>query len=141
MYSTPELRATYRVKMYHLKRNVHFVIMGSVFDTPVQIHKIYDLKGSLIGRKASEKERSSGGVLKDQDLLDDHFVFRLGGIYTHRTVLVLASVIPTRSCALRLYLKDVTAREGLTFAFNVPDLLLVQVSLLSWVPMPMSRCL
>jgi len=59
----------HRVKMYHLRRKVHFVIMTSVFDTPQKIHTIYDLKGSTIGREATEKERESGGVLKDMDLL------------------------------------------------------------------------
>jgi hypothetical protein len=34
----------HRVKMYHLRRKVHFVIMGSVFDTTEMIHTIYDLK-------------------------------------------------------------------------------------------------
>jgi 1-phosphatidylinositol-4-phosphate 5-kinase len=55
----------YRVSMYHLRRKVRFVIMGSVFDTPEKIHTIYDLKGSLLGRAATEKEKLSGGVLKD----------------------------------------------------------------------------
>ena len=59
----------HRVKMYHLRRKVHFVIMTSVFDTPQKIHTIYDLKGSTIGREATEKEREKGGVLKDMDLL------------------------------------------------------------------------
>jgi 1-phosphatidylinositol-4-phosphate 5-kinase len=59
----------HRVKMYHLRRKVHFVIMTSVFDTPQKIHTIYDLKGSTIGREATEKERENGGVLKDMDLL------------------------------------------------------------------------
>jgi hypothetical protein len=45
----------HRVKMYHLRRKVHFVIMTSVFDTPEKIHTVYDLKGSLIGRQASPK--------------------------------------------------------------------------------------
>ena len=58
----------HRVKMYHLRRKVHFVIMTSVFDTPSKINTIYDLKGSLIGRCATVKEKESGGVLKDMDL-------------------------------------------------------------------------
>ena len=53
----------HRVKMYHLRRKVHFVIMGSVFDTPEQIHTIYDLKGSMIGRESTQKERDQGDVL------------------------------------------------------------------------------
>jgi 1-phosphatidylinositol-4-phosphate 5-kinase len=57
--------------MYHLRRKVHFVIMASVFDTPATINKIYDLKGSSVGRSATEKERMGGGVLKDNDLIAD----------------------------------------------------------------------
>ena len=64
--------------MYHLRRKVHFVIMRSVFDSPVQIHTIYDLKGSLIGRSATERERASGGVLKDNDLIADKRTIHLG---------------------------------------------------------------
>ena len=64
--------------MYHLRRKVHFVIMVSVFDTPAVINTIYDLKGSTIGRSATPKERSSGGVLKDNDLLADGAKLHLG---------------------------------------------------------------
>jgi hypothetical protein len=38
----------------------------------------YDLKGSLVGRQASHKDRETGGVLKDQDLLSDGMKFHLG---------------------------------------------------------------
>ena len=68
----------HRVKMYHLNRKIHFVIMASVFDTTEVIHQIYDLKGSLIGRSATEAERANGGVLKDNDLVDDEVKFHLG---------------------------------------------------------------
>jgi hypothetical protein len=68
----------HRITMYHLRRKVHFVIMASVFDTPSPIHKIYDLKGSMIGRLASEMERENGGVLKDADLLQDQLKIHLG---------------------------------------------------------------
>ncbi len=68
----------HRIKMYHLRRKVHFVIMSSVFDTAAQINTIYDLKGSLVGRSATEKERASGGVLKDCDLIADHRKLHLG---------------------------------------------------------------
>ena len=64
--------------MYHLRRKVHFVIMASVFDTPAEIHTIYDLKGSLVGRSATEKERTTGGVLKDNDLISDKRKLHLG---------------------------------------------------------------
>ena len=44
----------HRVKMRFLGAQMHFVIMGSVFDTPRQIHRRFDLKvrwptGSLAG--------------------------------------------------------------------------------------------
>lgn len=68
----------FRIEMYHLRRKVHFVIMTSVFDSPVKINTIYDLKGSLIGREATAKDRESGGVLKDMDLLHDHRKIHLG---------------------------------------------------------------
>ncbi|CAH0473263.1 unnamed protein product [Peronospora belbahrii] len=70
----------HRVKMHYLRRKMHFVIMASVFDTPLEIHARYDLKGSRIGRHASvkEHERGSAGVLKDNDLLDKGFHLQMG---------------------------------------------------------------
>lgn len=68
----------HRVKMYQFRRKVHFVIMTSVFNTPEEIHKIYDLKGSTIGRAATAKEKASGGVMKDLDLIDSGEKFHLG---------------------------------------------------------------
>jgi hypothetical protein len=68
----------HRVTMTHLRRKVHFVIMTSVFDTPQPIHTIYDLKGSLIGREATQIERTKGGVLKDLDLIKDKQKLHLG---------------------------------------------------------------
>jgi len=62
----------HRIEMYHLRRKVHFVVMTSVFDTPNKIGRMYDLKGSLVGRNASEEDREQGcGVWKDNDLLVD----------------------------------------------------------------------
>ena len=54
----------YKVKMYHLKRNVKFVIMGSVFDTDVNLTTMFDLKGSSLGRDAG----AGDAVQKDNDL-------------------------------------------------------------------------
>lgn len=67
----------HRVKMYHLRRKVHFVIMTSVFDTPQKIHTIYDLKGSTIGRRPLRTRRTAG-VLKDLDLLKTGKKFQFG---------------------------------------------------------------
>ena len=64
----------YRVKMNHLRRNVHFVVMKSVFNTDKRIDKVWDLKGSLVGRSAKPGE----SVFKDKDLLDSNFKVMMG---------------------------------------------------------------
>ncbi|CEG46194.1 Phosphatidylinositol-4-phosphate-5-kinase (PIPK-C) [Plasmopara halstedii] len=70
----------HRVKMHHLRKKMHFVIMASVFDTPLDIHARFDLKGSRVGRHATLKEhqRGSAGVLKDNDLLEKGFHLQMG---------------------------------------------------------------
>ena len=54
----------YRVKLYHLRRNVKFVVMKSVYDTDKFLNQLYDLKGSSTGRDA----KPSDAVKKDNDL-------------------------------------------------------------------------
>jgi hypothetical protein len=54
----------YRVKLYHLRRNVKFVIMNSVFDTDKYISSFFDVKGSKLGRDAKPGEM----VKKDNDI-------------------------------------------------------------------------
>lgn len=54
----------YRVKMYHLRRNVKFVIMNSVYFTDKHLQSFYDLKGSVLGREAKPHQ----DVKKDNDL-------------------------------------------------------------------------
>jgi 1-phosphatidylinositol-4-phosphate 5-kinase len=54
----------YRVKLYHLRRNVKFVIMNSVYYTDKYLQTFYDLKGSSVGRDAKPGQ----AVLKDNDL-------------------------------------------------------------------------
>uniref|UniRef100_A0A7S1U3Z0 PIPK domain-containing protein n=1 Tax=Phaeomonas parva TaxID=124430 RepID=A0A7S1U3Z0_9STRA len=68
----------HRVKMRHISKVMHFVIMGSVFHTGLPIHVSYDLKGSTVGRMVSEEERAKGKVRKDQDLLKDERRLQLG---------------------------------------------------------------
>ncbi|KAI9910971.1 hypothetical protein PsorP6_010776 [Peronosclerospora sorghi] len=70
----------HRVKMHHRRRTLHFVIMASVFDTALDVHARFDLKGSRIGRHASpsEQARGSAGVLKDNDWLDKGCSLELG---------------------------------------------------------------
>src|SRR3569623_3456474 len=54
----------YRVKLYHLRRNVKFVIMNSVYYTDKYLQTFYDLKGSTIGRDAKPGQT----VKKDNDM-------------------------------------------------------------------------
>jgi len=56
----------YRVKLHHLRRNVKFVIMNSVYYTDKYIQSFYDLKGSVTGRVATVGQ----DVKKDNDLRD-----------------------------------------------------------------------
>lgn len=68
-----------RIKFYHLRRKVRFVVMMSVHPTPLHVHTTYDLKGCTHGRRTTAKERDRdarlgiGLHLKDLDLLDDGF--------------------------------------------------------------------
>lgn len=71
----------HRIKMPHMRRAVHFVVMQSVFYGDRDVHTMYDLKGSTVGRAASTKERARGHsrcVFKDLDLLSHHDVIALG---------------------------------------------------------------
>ena len=54
----------YRVKLYHLQRNVKFIVMNSVFDTDKLLASFYDLKGSRMGRNSKPNE----SVKKDNDV-------------------------------------------------------------------------
>lgn len=60
--------------MPHLGKNVPFVVMKSVFDSEKRIHKIWDLKGSKVGRKAKEGE----AVFKDLDFLEQGAKLEIG---------------------------------------------------------------
>mmetsp|Transcript_22649 Transcript_22649/g.28575 ORF Transcript_22649/g.28575 Transcript_22649/m.28575 type:complete len:523 (-) Transcript_22649:130-1698(-) len=57
----------YRVKIPDLGKSIHFVIMKSVFNTELEIHKIWDLKGSTLGRRAKRGD----SVHKDLDIMDE----------------------------------------------------------------------
>lgn len=68
----------HRVKMHHLRRKMHFIIMASVFDTPLEVQARFDLKGSTVGRRGTPKDRLTHGVLKDMDLVDSGFRLQVG---------------------------------------------------------------
>ncbi len=67
----------YRVKIPDLGKSVHFVIMKSVFNTECEIHKIWDLKGSTLGRRAKRGD----SVHKDLDILDEGRKIHVGAKY------------------------------------------------------------
>jgi len=71
------LCGAHRVKLPHLRRRMHFVIMMSVFAEATiarPVHRIYDLKGATAGRKAKADET----VRKDLDILSDGQTLKLG---------------------------------------------------------------
>jgi hypothetical protein len=54
----------------HKKKQIRFLVMASVFHTNLLIHRVFDLKGSAVGRNASAKEKKAQvPVLKDNDFL------------------------------------------------------------------------
>jgi hypothetical protein len=71
----------HRIKMPHIRRKIHFVVMQSVFFGDNDIHEMYDLKGSTVGRAATEKEKARGPgkcVYKDLDLIASGTKIKLG---------------------------------------------------------------
>ncbi|CAE7467355.1 unnamed protein product [Symbiodinium natans] len=48
-------------------QKVYFVVMGNMFNTPFEIHKRYDLKGSWVGRVTKDEDRDPSVALKDVD--------------------------------------------------------------------------
>lgn len=100
----------HRVKMHHLRRKMHFIIMASVFDTPLEIHGRFDLKGSRVGRRASIKERNSNGVLKDMDLLDSGFRLQMGA---ERRAMLLVQVRKDVEFLKRMKIMDYSMLIGI----------------------------
>ncbi|CAJ1950192.1 unnamed protein product [Cylindrotheca closterium] len=80
----------YRIKVPRRKskrgfRKTHFVVMRSTFDTVLPMHKKFDLKGSLVGREASESDKKKlFPVLKDKDLQNSGLKLQLGEEYTSK---------------------------------------------------------
>ena len=63
------------VQLYNL--TLYFVVMQSVFLTPVVIHERYDLKGSTVDRFTGRTGKQAGKVLKDLDLQTNVLLARL----------------------------------------------------------------
>lgn len=61
------------------QRKLYFVVMGNMFNAPVEIHRRYDLKGSWVGRKTPPENFNDRSVaLKDVDFKDANETIRVG---------------------------------------------------------------
>lgn len=59
-----------KIRFGSYRKSLHFVVMQSVYAGRHEIHEQYDLKGSTVGRAATEKEKARESfVLKDLDLI------------------------------------------------------------------------
>uniref|UniRef100_A0A7S1CBN6 PIPK domain-containing protein n=1 Tax=Bicosoecida sp. CB-2014 TaxID=1486930 RepID=A0A7S1CBN6_9STRA len=59
-----------KIRFGSYRKSLHFVVMQSVYAGRHEIHEQYDLKGSTVGRAATEKEKQRESfVLKDLDLI------------------------------------------------------------------------
>jgi len=67
----------YRVRSTGSAKDVYFVIMANLFDTPLEIHEQYDLKGSTVNRYVGGKMQywSPNIAMKD---LDFHRIIHIG---------------------------------------------------------------
>ncbi|KAJ3361319.1 Phosphatidylinositol-4-phosphate 5-kinase [Kappamyces sp. JEL0680] len=61
-------------------RKIHFVVMGNVFPANKDIHEVFDLKGSSLGRSIPDEEARSNprAVMKDLNWLDRGKKLHLG---------------------------------------------------------------
>lgn len=84
----------HRVKP-HKKKLRRFLIMQSIFYTSVPsiyIHQTFDLKGSTLGRNASEKEKLTGNpVYKDNDFEEFHTQIKISGERKNKLIQQLTS--------------------------------------------------
>ena len=62
----------HRVKMPHLNRKIHFVVMNNIFHTPKDIHTLYDLKGATYSgryvKRSKFSTQSKGSKVCGKDL-------------------------------------------------------------------------
>lgn len=75
----PKFFGLHRVKP-HRGRQVRFLVMSNIFQTRKTIHERYDLKGSTLGRAASEDEKKKESVtFKDLDFIEKKIKIQIGG--------------------------------------------------------------
>jgi 1-phosphatidylinositol-4-phosphate 5-kinase len=64
---------------YRHDEKIYFVVMGNLFNTPLEVHRRYDLKGSWVNRKSTkEVEEDNTVALKDSDFLERGERLRVG---------------------------------------------------------------
>ncbi|KAM3576207.1 hypothetical protein VYU27_001915 [Nannochloropsis oceanica] len=77
----------YHVKLYREQtdewEDIHFLVMRNLMTPPKEgltVRELYDVKGSTVGRAASEKDKAkeSGGILKDLDLMERQWPIDFG---------------------------------------------------------------
>ena len=99
--------------MYHLRRNVKFIIMKSVFDTDVFIREFYDLKGSYVGRQAKVRMNKKKWLDEDNTVITMSRRRGAEGTLTYPLTLTVhkRSSQPTESVK-----KDNDLRDGMSAA-------------------------
>merc|ERR1712087_276748 len=58
---------------------LYFVVMSNMFNTPFEIHRRYDLKGSWVGRMTPPDKREPSVALKDVDFKEESESIKIGG--------------------------------------------------------------
>jgi hypothetical protein len=60
----------FRQGKYRSDEKVFFLVMGNLFNTPLEVHKRFDLKGSWVGRSVGRHPTDPTVALKDNDFVD-----------------------------------------------------------------------
>jgi len=60
-------------------QKLYFVVMGNMFNTPFEIHRRYDLKGSWVGRVTPPEQFDPSTALKDVDFTNASETIQVGG--------------------------------------------------------------
>lgn len=60
----------FRQGKYRSDEKIFFLVMGNLFNTPLEVHKRFDLKGSWVGRSVGRHPTDPTVALKDNDFVD-----------------------------------------------------------------------
>jgi hypothetical protein len=63
----------------YVVQKLYFVVMGNMFNTPFEIHRRYDLKGSWVGRVTPPDYHDPSTALKDVDFTNANETIQVGG--------------------------------------------------------------